>query len=348
MLTRPATPLGIVEPLDLAGPSFTLMNSLNMAPHVALGAAGLAVFFWGLLAAADGEWRGLLGALALGAVATFHGYLIPSALLAGGIFFLWRGRRRQVFVLLALATLVTVPFGLYELSLSSVFKIDWNRDYAELENLPSLLVSRALLWPFIALGAWAALRDPERRTGPALALSWAGCALAFDLFPLFASTELHRTVEGSPLAYGVLAAAAMARLPVRARAYLLAVMLVSPMTEAALLVVAGPYQAAGYLPAAYAQAAERLDRSHESRCVIGADLTMLWVSALSETCDGQRDSAVVPALLGNLAGARPDAAAGLLPQPDDLVLWGPNERPYGPPPSLPVIARAGGTLLLSG
>ncbi|HVD02011.1 MAG TPA: hypothetical protein VNG93_12830 [Candidatus Dormibacteraeota bacterium] len=88
-----------------------------------------------------------------------------------------------MFALLALATLLAAPWGLYELSLAAAFKVDWARDYAELENLPSLLASRALLWPCIVLGGWIAIRDPERRPGPAVALCWAGCALAFDLSP---------------------------------------------------------------------------------------------------------------------------------------------------------------------
>ena len=346
-LLRPATPFGVIAPLDLSAPSFTVMNSLNMGPHVAVAVACLAVFFWGLLAAAEGRWRGLWGALALGAVASFHGFVAPAALLAGGIFFLWRGRRREVFVMLALATLLAVPWGLYELSLTRAFKVDWTHDYAELENLPSLLVSRALLWPVIALGGWLAVRDPERRPGPAVALCWAGCALAFDLFPPFASTELHRTVEGSPLAYGVLAATGLGRLPARPRAYLLAATLVAPLLESAILFAAGPYYPSVYLPTGYLKVAQRLDASHATNCVMGDDLAMLWVSALSETCDAQSNLDLSAPLVARLAGADPATARSLLPQRDDLVVWGPFERRAGGPPSLVVEDDEDGVLLLS-
>jgi hypothetical protein len=345
-LFRPQTPIGVVAPLDLAAPSFTVMNSLNMGPHVAIAVACLAVFCWGLLAAADGQWRGLLGALGLGLVASFHGFVVPAALLAGGVFFLWRGRRRQVFAVLAAATLLAVPFGLYELSLSAAFKVDWTRDYAELENLPSLLVSRALLWPLILLGGWLAIRDPERRPGPALALCWAACALAFDLFPPFASTELHRTVEGSPLAFGVLAASGLARLPQRPRAYLLAATAISPILESVLLFAAGPYYPAVYLPEGYLLVAQRLDTARSTRCVIGNDLSMLWVTALSEVCDAQPNLTISGPIVDRLAGADPSTAASLLPQSDDFVVWGPFERRAGRQPSLTVEDVQEGVLLL--
>jgi hypothetical protein len=348
VLTRPPTPLGPALPLDITSPSFTIMNSLNMAPHIAIAVAGLAIFGWGLLAAAEGDWRGLAGAPALALVASFHGFVIPMILIAGGVFFLWRARRREVFVLLLLATLVSVPFGLYQLSLSSTY-VNWQQDFAELENLPSLLISRALLWPFIAMGAWAALRDPQRRPGPAFALCWAVSALTFDLFPPFAQTELHRVVEGSPLAYGVLAAPGLQRLHRRPRAYLIAATMMAPVIGAGLLVLAGPFQRESYLPAGYMAIAQRLERSGDTRCVVGSDLTMLWVSALSHACDAQSDASKSPSLLKNLSSASsPQAAAELLPQPNDLVIWGDYEIEYGPAPTtLQVVATYRRALLLS-
>jgi len=87
LASRPMTLLGPVVPLDITGPSFTVMNSLNMAPHVAVAVACLALFGWGLLAASEGEWRGLLGGAALAGVATFHSFVVPMALIAGSI---WR------------------------------------------------------------------------------------------------------------------------------------------------------------------------------------------------------------------------------------------------------------------
>ena len=348
LLPHIQTPLGPALPLDITAPSFTILNSLNMAPHIALAVGGLAIFGWGLLAAAEGEWRGLVGAAALALVATFHAFIIPMALVAGGIFFLWRARRREVFVLLALATVASVPFGLYQLALAPSFHVNWQQDYAELENLPSLLVSRALLWPVIGMGAWAALRDPEQRPGPSLALCWAATALAFDLFPPFAHSELHRTVEGSPWAYGILAAPGLLWLGRRLRTYLLVGTLLAPIFGTAFLVLAGPYQPEAFLPAGYLALAQRLDRQGETRCVVGADLTMLWVTAFSHVCDAQDDSSRVPPLLrGISAAATPQAAADRLPQPGDLVIWGDLENRYGPPPPLPVVARDPRTLLLS-
>jgi hypothetical protein len=347
-LLHPDTPLGAVSGLDVTAPSFTVMNSLNMAPHIALAVAGLAVYGWGLIVAAQGRWRGVWGALGLGAVASFHAFVVPAALLAGGLFFLWRGRRREVFVTLLLASLVSIPFGLYLLSLSGTFYVQWRKDYAELENLPSLLVSRALLWPFIAIGAWAAVRDPERRPGPALALCWAACALGFDLFPPFAGTELHRTVEGSPLAYGVLAAEGLVALAARWRIYVLAAALIAPLLQSGLLVGAGPYEQEAFLPVDYYRLAGRLDRDGVTRCVFGADLTMVWVSALSQTCDAQTDITKLPPVFEQLQSATPATAAAALPQPDDLVIWGELERPQGPPPpGLREVGREGSTLLLS-
>ena len=281
-------------------------------------------------------------------VATVRAVVVARAMVAGVIFYLWRGRRREVFVLLALTTVASVPFGLYQLSLAPSFHVNWQQDYAELENLPSLIVSRALLWPFIGIGAWAALRDPERRPGPALALCWAATALAFDLFPPFANSELHRTVEGSPWAYGVLAAPGLLWLGRRLRTYLLVGTLFAPVLGTAFLVLAGPYQPEAFLPAGYLALAQRLDRQGETRCVVGADLTMLWVTAFSHVCDAQDDSSRVPPLLSSLSAATsPQAAAVLLPQPGDLVIWGEFENRYGPPPPLPVITREPNTLLLS-
>ncbi len=348
VLNRPVTPFGPALPLDISGPSFTVMNTLNMAPHVALAVAGLALFAWGLLAAAEGEWRGLIGAAALAFVASFHGFVVPMALIAGGVFFLWRARRREVFIMLILATLVSVPFGLYQLSLSSSFNVSWRQDYAELENLPSLLLSRALLWPFIGIGAWAVLRDQERRPGPSLALCWAATALAFDLFPPFAQTELHRTVEGSSLAYGILAARGLLRLSHRPRTYLLAAMLIGPAIGTGLLILGGPYQQGSFLSRDYLSIAQRLDQEGETRCVVGADLTMLWVSALSRTCDAENDSSKVPALLRDIASTNSSGAVTKrLPQPDDLVIWGELESQYGPaPPALRIAARNGRALVL--
>ena len=348
LLPHIQTPLGPALPLDITAPSFTILNSLNMAPHIALAVGGLAIFGWGLLAAAEGEWRGLVGAAALALVATFHAFVVPMALVAGGTFFLWRARRREVFVLLAIATVASVPFGLYQLSLAPSFHVNWQQDYAELENLPSLLVSRALLWPFIGMGAWAALRDPERHPGPSLALCWAATALAFDLFPPFANSELHRTIEGSPWAYGVLAAPGLLWLGRRPRTYLLVGTLLAPVFGTAFLVLAGPYQPEAYLPTGYLALAQQLDRQGDTRCVVGADLTMLWVTAFSHVCDAQDDSSSVPPLLGAIsAAASPQAAADLLPQAGDLVIWGDFENRYGPPPPLSVIAREPRTLLLA-
>jgi hypothetical protein len=348
ILNRPATPLGPALPLDITAPNFTVMNTLNMAPHVALAVGGLALFAWGLLAAAEGDWRGLIGAAALAVVASFHGFVVPMALIAGGVFFLWRARRREVFFMLALATMVSVPFGLYQLSLSSSFNVNWRQDYAELENLPSLLFSRALLWPFIGIGAWAAFRDAERQPGPSLALCWAATALAFDLFPPFAQTELHRTVEGSSLAYGVLAARGLIALSRRPRTYLLVATLIGPAVGTGLLILGGPYQHASFLSTDYLRIAQRLGREGETRCVVGADLTMLWVSALSSTCDAQNDSSKVPALLRDLSSNNPSAdVAARLPQPDDIVIWGELESQYGlAPPGLSISAREGRTLVL--
>jgi hypothetical protein len=349
ILTRPPTPFGPALPLDITGPSFTIMNSLNMAPHVAIAVAGLAIFGWGVLAAADGDWRGLAGAPALGLVASFHGFVIPMILVAGGVFFLWRARRREVFALLLLATLASVPFGLYELSLSSKFNSNWQQDFAGLENIPSLLISRALLWPFIAIGAWSALRDPERRPGPSFALCWAVSALAFDLFPPFAQTELHRVVEGSPLAYGVLAAPGLLRLHRRPRTYLIAATMMAPVLGAGLLILGGPFQRESYLPAGSLAIAQQLERSRDTRCVVGSDLTMLWVSALSQTCDAQSDASKSPSLLRGLSSATShDAAVALLPQPDDLIIWGDYEIEYGPAPTtLQVVGTYRRAVLLS-
>ena len=85
-----------------------------------------------------------------------------------------------------------------------------------------------------------------------------------------------------------------------------------------------------------------------TRCVFGADLTMVWVSALSQTCDAQTDITKLPPVFEQLQSATPAAASTFLPQPDDLVIWGEFERPHGPPPpSLHEVGREGSALLLS-
>ncbi len=348
VLGRPLTPLGVAIPLDITAPSFTIMNTLNMAPHVALAVAGLAVFAWGVLEAGEGRWRGLLGAPALAAVASFHGFVVPCLLLAGGLFFLWRARRRELFIMLALATAGSVPFGLYQLWIAA-HDANWAfKELAELENLPSLLISRALLWPFIALGAVAAIRHPAARPGPALALCWAVSALALDLAPPLTTSELHRTVEGSPLAYGVLAAVGLSMIARRWRAYLLAASFLAPLLEGAFLVIAGPLDTDAFLPAADYRIAGEMHRQGITGCVLGTDLTMLWTAALSEACDAVPDRTKVPAALQRLLDAPPTGRAAALPPATDVIVWGVRERVMGPTPSgLRVLADEGGAVLLA-
>jgi len=146
----------------------------------------------------------------------------------------------------------------------------------------------------------------------------------------------------------VLAAEGLVRLARRWRTYLLAGAMVAPLLQSGLLVAAGPYQAEAFLPVDYYRLAARLDREGVTRCVFGADLTMLWVSALSQTCDAQTDITRLPGIFERLSTATPAEAAAALPQPDDLVVWGEFERPQGPaPPGLHAIAREGTTELLS-
>ena len=80
---------------------------------------------------------------------------------------------------------------------------------------------------------------------------------------------------------------------------------------------------------------------------MGDDLAMLWVSALSETCDAEADLDLSRPLVAKLAGADPETAKSLLPQPDDLVVWGPFERRAGGHPSLVIEDDQDGVLLLS-
>lgn len=344
-LGRPETPLGPVVPLDITAPSFTIMNTLNMAPHVSLAVAGLALFGWGLLEASAGRWRGLAGVPALAAVASFHAFVVPCLLLAAGLFWLWRSRRRQVFALLVLAALTSIPFGLYQLWIA-VHDAAWGfKELAELENLPSLLISRALLWPFIAIGAVAAVRDPQARPGPALALCWAASALLLDLAPPLMTSELHRTVEGSPLAYGVLAATGLGAVARRWRTYLVAATLLAPLLEGAFLVIAGPADAEAFMPVSDYRLAARMNELNVTSCVVGSDLTMLWVTALSRSCDAIPNRTLVPEALKRLAESGPTAAG--LPSSAGVVLWGRREREYGPPPAgLSVAARDGEAELL--
>lgn len=344
-LGRPDTALGPIVPLDITAPSFTIMNSLNMAPHVSLAVAGLAVFAWGLLEASAGRWRGLAGVPALAAVASFHAFVVPCLLLAAAIFWLWRGRRRQVLAVLVLAALTSIPFGLYQLWIA-INDSAWGfKELAELENLPSLLVSRALLWPFIAIGAVAALRDREARPGPALALCWAASALLLDLAPPLMTSELHRTVEGSPLAYGVLAAIGLGALARRWRTYLLAASLLAPLLEGTFLVIAGSADAEAFMPVADYRLAARMNDLQVTSCVVGSDLTMLWTTALSQSCDAIPNRTLVPGVLRRLAEDGP--SRGGLPPGAGYVLWGRREREYGPPPrGLQVAAREGEAELL--
>lgn len=347
VLSHPITPLGAALPLDITAPNFTIMNTLNMAPHVSLAVAGLAVFAWGVLEAAQGRLRGLAGVPALAAVGSFHAFVVPCLLLAGGIFFLWRARRRELFLMLALAAVASVPFGLYQLWVAQ-HDPNWGfKELAELENLPSLLVSRAILLPFIVLGALAAIREPAARPGAALALCWAGSALALDLAPPLATSELHRSVEGSPLAYGVLAAVGLSTLARRWRTYVMAASLLAPLLEGMFLVIAGPLDGDAFMPVADYRLAGRVAEQHITSCVFGTDLTMLWVTALSESCDSVPDQTKIPAAMERLTQAPASEQASALPPGAGLVVWGERERQFGSPPAgLSVSAREAGSLLL--
>jgi hypothetical protein len=125
--------------------------------------------------------------------------------------------------------------------------------------------------------------------------------------------------------------------------------MIAPVLGVGLLLLAGPFQHEAYLPVDYLTIAQGLERAGETRCVVGADLTMLWVTALTRTCDAQNDSSKVPALLTSISSsASTEDAVKDFPQPDDLVVWGKSESEYGPAPLfLRIVARSGRTVLLS-
>jgi hypothetical protein len=338
VIGRPETFLGPALPLDLAAPSFTVANSLQMGPHVMLAVAGLAVYFWGLLQAANGRWRGLWGSAALAAVASFHGFIVPMALLAGTAFVLWRSRTPTAFAALAAAYLLSAPFLAYLvwLRLYDANTLMWvGYEPSELENIPSLIVSRAVLLPLIAVGAWRAIRRDS--AGAALSLCWVTAALGFDLYPGFSTNALHRTVEGSSLAYGVLAAGGFQSLRGRPRFYIVALACVSVMVQPLAIVAAYSSDQSAYMSRSDHDAALWLRETGTRSTVLASPDTVRWVAALSS---------VDPDLLGNnvvrghlpiddvVAAPEQQRAALLRNRGDRYLFWGERERLRdGPAPS---------------
>lgn len=347
ILSRPDTPLGIIQPLDLAAPSFTLANSLQMAPHVGLAVAGLAGWAWGLLKAAEGLKRGLWGAVALGAVASFHPFVVPMALLAGGIFVLWQARTRLAWTCLFLGGVAAAPFLLYDLWLltGDPTVAGWQaHEYAELENLPSILVSRALLLPFAVLGGVQAVRGGGR--GLALALCWAGTALLFDLNPLFSSSALHRTVEGSSLALGVLAAAGMAGIGPRARAWVVAACLITPILQVASIITVSPADRDLFIASDDRQAIGWLASQGAHGRLLAYPVTDRWAVSFSQVApDLPADWLSDGGTAVKAAAADPSTVAA---RRDQYLLWGEREREVaGPPPAgLTIVGRFGRTVVL--
>lgn len=310
-LNRPDTPLGRIIPLDVAGPTFTLLGSLQMAPHLALAIGGLAVYFWGLVQSAQGRRRGLWGAPALAFIASFHGFVVPMALVAGALFVATAGRRRDALINLALATTLCAPFLAYLawLRLTDPSIQGWQAvETADLENPISILVCRALLLPFAALGGWRAIK--LRKQPLVLATCWAVAALAFDLTPAFSSNALHRTLEGSSLPIGVLAADGLLLIAARWRLWLLALTSISPAVQLIAIGLVGAFDPASYLPTGDYLAMSWL-REHgvAARVLVPAAETR-WLAGLTlalPVADSQAS-----ADLDALAAAAPDQRSRLL------------------------------------
>ena len=340
-LGRPDTPLGRIIPLDVAGPTFTLLGALQMAPHVALAIAGLAVFFWGLLQSAAGRRRGLWGAAALAFTASFHGFVVPMALVAGAVFVAVAARRRAALVNLGLAALLSAPFLAYLawLRLTDPSIQGWQAvETADLENPISILVCRAVLLPFALLGAWRGVRS--RNQPLLLAFSWAAVALAFDLTPAFSTNALHRTLEGSSLPLAVLAADGLMLLAGRWRLWLVALASVSPAVQLVAIALIGAFDPNSYLPSGDSQAMAGLREHGIAARVLVPSAETRWLAGLTlavPVADGQAGSD-----LRALAAADPDQRPAVLSAAGASYAIVPDESSQG----LMIVAKFGRAALV--
>jgi hypothetical protein len=314
-----------------------------MDPHVGLSIAGLAIFGWGMVEVSNGRIRGAWGAPALLAVATFHAFVVPMVLVAASVFAFSQVRSRLAISYLALGYLLSAPILLYVLWLRihDPLIASWGVDASDQENLISILVARAWLWPFVVIGAWHALRSDD--LGPRFCLCWALAALSFELFPPLSTSPLHRTVEGSSLAVGVLAAVGALDLVARWRFYLVAAAFISPVIQSVGIVIAFRGDPYATMWRSDNQALVWLNVEAGRKEVISSTPNRRWILALSDATPGSTS-------LAGLVATPEDARAAMLRNNGSpMVFWGHEERlEFGPPPAgLTVRKQFGETEILT-
>jgi hypothetical protein len=305
-LGAPVTPLGPVVPMDVATPSFNLVAAFLGAPHLALMAGCIALFAWGFLAVAAGDRRGLAGLLALIVALNVHPFELVAIVASACATALLLARSRLVLAYVALAVLLCLAELVY-LAVTArsdpVFEaMSQTSLTTEVGNLPSFLASRAVLLP---LAAAAALSLRRRRDATVLFLAgWAFLSVSLNVAAIDPAGPLHRSLEGSSLAWGALASLA---LPSRQtwRALALGTCLISPLVQAG-----GVFYAAGGNPDSWVSTnlltvARQASASDLRGCVTGALRDVRWLAAESELCQVPDNEAALADLESALPADRP-------------------------------------------
>jgi len=308
-LSTPATPLGPVAPMDVATPSFNLVAAFLGAPHLALMAGCVALFAWGFLAVAAGDRRGLAGLLALVVALNVHPFELVAIVVSACATALLLARSRLVLAYVSAATLLGGAELLYIVVTArsdSVFgAMSLTSLTTEVGNLPSFLASRAVVLP---LATAAALSLRRRRDPTVLFLAgWAALSVLLNVAAIDPTGPLHRSLEGSSLAWGALASLALPGRPAW-RALLLGTCLISPLVQAG-----GVFYAAGGSPDSWVSTdllsvARQASANDLRGCVTGGLRDSRWLAAESELC-------LVPdneAALAALESAPPADRAGVL------------------------------------
>lgn len=359
--SEPPTPLGPALPSDINQPSFNLLNSLHMQPHVAWSVAGVALFAWGFVTAVNGRRRAFWGLAGAAAAAIVHPWELLGALVAAGLIALLLrdgparvpgGFRPLPLGYVVAAGLVALPYPLYLFSLrlaGDVVAGQWGGGLTtEAQDVPSVILASAFLWPFALIGARAAVRD--RDPIGLFCLTWLAWSLVVGLLPALAPTPLHRSLEGRSLALAVLATRGLAPLASRWRPYLLGACLISPILQFPLLIALGASDSELYLSRGDVALASSMDAGGLHGTVLGTPQTMRWVVVLSQTRVALDDQSRAKQDVQRIVKSSPEEQSALLRADGaDWLAWGSAEHHrYGPPPQgLRVVMEREGSYLLA-
>lgn len=330
-------PRDVLIPMDITQPSFNVLNSLHMQPHVAWDVAGIALVAWGFVRVLQGSRTGFWGLIGVVMSASMHPWELLPLLLGVGFVTVALDRRAlplaygggaAAAALAAVAAISLLSRG-GGLSLLAAWQIA-GEPTAEVQNVPSVIVSSLFIWPLVIIGArrLAVARDPIGT----FAIAWLAFSLLLGLLPFLSATPLHRTLEGRAMAMGVLAVEALPIIVARWRPYLAAACLISPLLQLPLLFYTAVNDPDLYLARGDVALARRMDTGHLQGSVYSDLTTTLWVAALSETRTSTGTWDQRPSVDEILAAPAQDRARLLRDAGADYLIWGAvQQHLHGPP-----------------